>query len=112
MGVPSGTVSQRARAGAAAATARIDADVWFSNWERGGTLLEEARYLTKWDQTLSLLWFETEVVPTLGYDRRERRWEVEGREPDEPREEEEEEDENGLMAPDGNLRWPGKRRHR
>ena len=108
MGVPSGTVSQRARAGAAAARARIDADVWFSNWERGGTLLEEARYLAKWDQTLSLLWFETEEVPTLGYDRRERRWEVEGRELDEPREE----DENGLMALDGNLSWPGKRRHR
>jgi len=26
-------------------------------------VLEEARYLTRWDQTLTLLWFEDEEVP-------------------------------------------------
>jgi hypothetical protein len=42
---------------------KIDADIWFSDWERGGTLLEEVRHLAQWDQTLTLLWFEDEEVP-------------------------------------------------
>ena len=41
----------------------IDADIWFSDWERGGTLLEEARHFAPWDQTLTLLWFKDGEVP-------------------------------------------------
>ena len=74
MNVPRDTVSQRARAGERVGREKIDADVWFSDWERGGTLLEEARYLPQWDQTLSLLWFERQEVPTLARDHYERCW--------------------------------------
>ena len=41
----------------------IDADIWFTNWERGGVLLEDARHLAQWDQTVALIWFEDEEVP-------------------------------------------------
>jgi uncharacterized protein DUF955 len=58
--VPSGSASARARTGANPSREEIDADLWFSNWERGGVLLEEARYLAQWDQVLTLLWFESE----------------------------------------------------
>ena len=95
MCVPRGTVSQRSRAGEEAGREEIDADVWFSDWESGGTLLEEARYLPKWDQTLSLLWFESEEVPTLARDHHERSW-----------------DEPALEELDGNLRWPSRNRGR
>lgn len=62
--VPHGSASARVRAGEACkGSEEIDADEWFSNWERGGVLLEEARHLDQWDQTLTLLWFEDEEVP-------------------------------------------------
>ena len=73
----------------------IAADVWFSDWRRGGVVLEEARYLKSWDQTLTLLWFEDEEVPPLRRDGREM------------------EDEEPLLGElDGTLPWPGKRRRR
>jgi len=62
--LPVGSLSARVRAGAvASAGEEIDADVWFSDWERGGVVIEEARHLAKWDQTVTLLWFEDEEVP-------------------------------------------------
>ena len=107
--LPRGTVSNRARANGAEGRGKIDADVWFSNWERGGVLLEEARHLPKWDQTLSLLWFESGEVPSRDHGRRQRRWEVEGWEGDGPRGDEEE---PALEELDGNLRWRGRNRRR
>ena len=95
MGVPRDTVSQRARAREEVGREKIAADVWFSDWERGGTLVEEARYLPKWDQTLSLLWFESEEVPTFARYHHERSW-----------------DEPALEELDGNLRWPSRNRGR
>ena len=74
---------------------RSPADVWFSDWRRGGAVLEEARYLKSWDQTLTLLWFEDEEVPPLLHQEREV------------------EDEDPLLPElDGVLPWPGKRRRR
>lgn len=110
MGLPEGSVSARARAGDLVERAMIDADAWFSSWERGGTLLEEARHLTQWDQTITLLWFEDGDIPAArAGDRREYRWALEGRDtaqrPDD-------EDELGLKELDGNLRWPGRPRRR
>jgi IrrE N-terminal-like domain len=62
--VPGGSASARTRAGeVCSGSEEIDAEEWFSNWDRGGVLLEEARYLDQWDQTLTLLWFEDEEVP-------------------------------------------------
>ena len=66
-GLPRGSVSERVRSGEVCDDPEeIDADLWFSDWERGGVLLEEARHLIRWDQTLTLLWFEDEEVPTTG----------------------------------------------
>lgn len=74
-------------------TEEIAADVWFSDWRKGGWLLEEARHLPRYDQTLTLLWFD---------------------EGDEPRSQKvrANEDDGLLKELDGNLPWPGKRRRR
>jgi Zn-dependent peptidase ImmA (M78 family) len=99
--LPDGSVSKRVRAGTSIdEPEQVDADIWFSEWERGGTLLEEVRHLSQWDQTLTLLWFENEEVPA-----RKRRHDQD--EIDEPRGDE---DEELLSELDGNLRWPNKRR--
>lgn len=93
--LPDGSVSQRVRAGGECdGPEETSADVWFDNWDRGGTLLEDARHLSQWDQTMTLLWFEDEVVPPPKR---------------EPREEGEE---LGLKELDGTLPWPGKKRRR
>lgn len=42
----------------------VDPTEWFEDWARGGTLFEEAQYLSQWDQTLSLLWFEEDRLPS------------------------------------------------
>ena len=110
--LPRGTVSHGVRAGGGGSDGEVDAEVWFSDWERGGTLSEEARHLAKWDLTLSLLWFENGRVPRRRDARHPRRWEVEGREPEERRLEDEDDDEDGLEELDGNLRWSGRRRYR
>lgn len=99
--LPDGCLSKRVRAGTSiGGPEHVDADVWFSEWERGGTLLEEVRHFPQWDQTLTLLWFENEEVPA-----RKRR--VDRDEIEEPRVDE---DEELLSELDGNLRWPNKRR--
>jgi hypothetical protein len=98
--MPQGSLSARLRAGEASdGPAEIEADEWFQHWERGGTLLEEARHLDRFDQTLTLLWFEDEEVPQpkpgTGRD-----WEIE-------------EDESVLLKElDGVLPWPGKKKRR
>jgi hypothetical protein len=80
--------------------------MWFTDWERGGVLLEEARFLAPWDQVLTLLWFENEEIPPLK--RPTRRWD---RDIDE-RQSRDDEDEDGLKELDGNLRWPGKKKRK
>ena len=37
--------------------------MWFTEWRRGGTLIEESRNLPKWDQCLTLIWFDDDEVP-------------------------------------------------
>jgi len=110
--LPAGSISARSRAGEVVSAGQSDAAEWFSNWERGGILVEEARHLTQWDQTLTLIWFESGELP-IGPEpsRSVRRWEVEGREPSYHREDEGD-GELGLKELDGNLRWPGKKRRR
>jgi Zn-dependent peptidase ImmA (M78 family) len=98
LALPSNSLSEKARAGTPCdGSEEVDADVWFNEWERGGTLLEEVRHFAQWDQTLTLLWFEDEEVP-----------------PPKARDgqEEESEDDGLLKELDGNLRWPGKHRRR
>jgi len=101
--MPEGSLSKSVRAGTSIESRdAVDAGLWFSEWERGGTLLEEVRHLAQWDQTLTLLWFEDEEVP--GRKVRDDRGEI--------HEEEENEDDALLKELDGQLRWPGKRRRR
>lgn len=97
LALPKGSICERLRTGGRCdRPEEIDADIWFSNWERGGVLLEHARHLVQWDQTVALIWFEDEEVPAARTrDRRER-----------------EEDEYGLVELDGTLPWPGKKRRR
>jgi hypothetical protein len=109
MDLPEGTVSHQVRSGGEPERSQVSADVWFTDWERGGTLLEEARHLPKWHQTLSLIWFESEEIPTAAAVRQERRWEYEGRDTSHKRDEE---DVDGLKELDGNLRWDRKNRYR
>ncbi len=93
--LPGGSLSEKARNGGGSdGTAEIDARLWFSDWSRGGTLLEEARHLPQWDQTLTLLWFEDEELPAPEHATRE------------------EEEEQGLAELDGTLPWPGKKRRK
>ena len=68
---------------------------WFYDWSGLGILLEDARHLLRWDQTLSLLWFEDDAIP--------------------PRASPEgggEEEEPALRELDGILPWPDKSRRR
>lgn len=93
--LPRGSISERVRAGQSCDGAEeIAADMWLADWKRGGDLLEQARHLAKWDQTLTLLWFEDEEIPAPRPASRE------------------EEEESGLKELDGQLSWPGKKRRR
>ena len=96
MEVPPETLSAGLRAGSMeTAPDKVAADVWFSDWRRGGMVLEQARFLKPWDQTLTLLWFEDEEVPPLTRDTSDTK------------------DEEPLLRElDGILPWPGKRRRR
>ena len=96
MEVPPKTLSASVRTGSMeTGPDEMAADVWFSDWRRSGVVLEEARYLKSWDQTLTLLWFEDEEVPPL------------------PRDASDTTDEEPLLRElDGILPWPGKRRRR
>jgi Zn-dependent peptidase ImmA (M78 family) len=101
--LPEGSLSKQVHAGACIERRElVDADIWFSDWERGGTLLEEVRHLAQWDQTLTLLWSENEQIPSRKF--RDERGGI--------REEEENEDDALLKELDGHLRWPSKRRRR
>ncbi len=72
----------------------IAADLWFSDWRRGGLLFEESRYLSKWDQRLTLIWFDDDEVPNTEFDVQKG-------------------DGDPLLKElDGILPWPGKSRRR
>jgi hypothetical protein len=90
--LPGGSLSEMVRNGQpAVGPYEIAADIWLNDWKRGGILLEEARQLNQWDQTL--LWFDDEDVPTESGSSQD-------------------EEESGLKELDGNLPWPGKSRRR
>jgi Zn-dependent peptidase ImmA (M78 family) len=76
----------------------VDPAEWFEDWRRHGTLREDARYHPKWNQTLSLLWFEDDEIPPLRTDLED----VQSCQ----------DDDEGLKELDGTLPWPGKHRRR
>jgi hypothetical protein len=97
MKLPTRSVGARMRAGETSSDPEeIDPELWISDWNRDGVLLEEARHFSKRDQTFSLLWFEEdEILEPRQQDRRAR-----------------EQEEFGLAELDGILPWPGKSRRR
>jgi hypothetical protein len=93
--LPNGSAAKRRREGdASVGPEEVDPDTWFEDWDREGTLYEDARHVAKYDQTIALLWFE-EDLPAPRDERRQR-----------------EEDEFGLAELDGILPWPGKKKRR
>jgi hypothetical protein len=92
MALPLGSVSERVCAGGTCdGPEETEADVWFDDWDRGGVLLEDARHLKQWDQTVAVLWFQDEEVPPPKRERRQ------------------EQEELGLSELDGFLPWPSKK---
>lgn len=94
--IPKGTPSAAAASGESTCCEETPADFWFSDWRGTGSLYEEARFLPRWGQTLTLLWAETDTQLS-GHGRAS---------------EAHEEEEPLLRELDGNLPWPGRRRRR
>ena len=93
--LPRGCLSERLRAGTVSdGREKIDAEDWFTDWERGGVLGGGSKISDAVDQTLTLLWFEDCEIPPIKRERRE------------------DEEELGLEELDGNLRWLSKKRRR
>jgi hypothetical protein len=94
--VPADSVSARVRAGAASTDSEeAEPDQWFEDWDKDGSLYEDARHFGQWDQTLTLLWFDDDNLLPPRAERK--RWE---------------EETQGLRELDGILPWPGKSKRR
>ena len=91
--VPAGSIAQRLLDGHSVnGPEEVATHLWLDTHRRGGpVLLEESRLLGRWDQVLSLLWFEPDGS-------------IEGWES--------EDDEPALEELDGILPWPSKKRRR
>ncbi len=97
MALPAGSLCARLHAGETfTSPEEISADTWFAHWDRGGVLLEDARHLAQWNQTVALLWFDDEELPPAQTKTTHER----------------QEEEQGLAELDGTLPWPGKKRRR
>lgn len=92
MEIPPGSVAQQLLDGQMMdGPAEVEGSLWLEKRRRSGSvLLEEARLLDRWDQVLSLLWFE----------------------PGGESGDTEEDDEEALEELDGILPWPSKKRRR
>lgn len=93
--LPTDTYSARIRGGERLSGAEeVEPDLWFDDWQRDGPLYEDSLHLDRWDQTLTLLWFDGEDLP------------------DRAREQVQRDDTSyGLRELDGILPWPsGKKR--
>jgi Zn-dependent peptidase ImmA (M78 family) len=94
--LPADSYSARLRAGGARSGPEEAEPVeWFEDWDRDGSLCEDALHLAQWDQTLTLLWFDDEGLPRSGTDGK--RWD---------------EETQGLRELDGELPWPGRRKRK
>jgi hypothetical protein len=96
---PSQRVPQTSMAGKLIRSEAVDgpievaAEEWFDDWKRRGVVWEEARHSARLNQTLALLWFDDDRVPSSSS-------------------EEGEDEELALQPLDGVLPWPGKHRRR
>lgn len=69
--IPAGSAARRLHdAGVSAiASAEVAQDVWFDDWEKGGSLREISRHFASRDTTVSLLWFDEDELPDRELDR-------------------------------------------
>lgn len=94
--LPAGSYSARVRAGEEAKGPEAAApDEWFEDWDRDGALFEDVFHLDRWDQTLTMLWFEDSDIPAPRQGRKQS-----------------EERSFGLQELDGILPWPGHKKRR
>ncbi len=94
--LPTGSYSARVRAGnTRSGPEEAEPVEWFEEWNGDGSFFEDALHLEKWDQTLSLLWFDDEDLPPKGTNRIQ--WE---------------EQTQGLRELDGVLPWPSRKKRR
>jgi hypothetical protein len=95
LSLPTDSYSARIRDGERSSGAEdADPGQWFENWERDGSLVEDAIHLRQWDQTFTLLWFADEELPSPAPEKRI--WD---------------DDKYRLRELDGVLPWPsGKKR--
>lgn len=94
--LPADSLSERIRGGAfPTGPEEAEPDQWFEDWERDGSLYEDALHIAQWDQTLTLLWFDDDDLPPSVAGRKQ--WE---------------EQTYGLRELDGVLPWPGKSRRK
>jgi Zn-dependent peptidase ImmA (M78 family) len=96
--VPAGSVAHALRAAQVNGyeTQEVAQDVWFAEWEKGSDLWEMSRHYARFDQTVSLLWFDEEDLPDA----------------DIPRFKAATSEDEGLSELTGELPWPGKKRRR
>lgn len=95
--IPSGSVAHRLREEGLSlyATEEVAQDIWFENWEKGLDMWELARHYSKFDTSISLLWFSEEDLPAVEISRFGTKIQ----------------DDGGLPELTGDLPWPsGKKR--
>lgn len=94
--LPPDSYSARVRAGGSASGPEdAEPKQWFEDFDRDGSLYEDARHFAQWDQTLTLLWFEDEELSPPTSERKlwnDRTY--------------------GLRELDGVLPWPGRKRRK
>ncbi|HWB46115.1 MAG TPA: ImmA/IrrE family metallo-endopeptidase [Hyphomicrobiaceae bacterium] len=98
--VMQGSVAHRLRAEGVdrTATEEVPQDLWFSDWQDNGDLWEISRHYARFDQTVSLLWFDED--------------ELQGIEPPDRRNSFRFDEERGVGELTGELPWPGRSRRK
>ena len=96
--IPAGSVAHTLRAEQvnACETREVAQDIWFAEWGKGSDLWEMSRHYARYDQTVSLLWFDEEDLPAEDL----RRFKIGATE------------DERLNELTGELPWPGKKRRR
>ena len=95
-----GSVAHRLRAEGLNRTAseEVPQDLWFSDWQDSGDLWEISRHYARFDQTVSLLWFDEDELPEI--------------KPRNGRNSSRSDGERGVKELTGELPWPGRSRRK
>lgn len=98
--VMQGSVAHRLRSEGLTKTAteEVPQDIWFSDWKNGGDLWEISRHYARFDQTVSLIWFDEDELPEI--------------ETPKNRYNSQSEKDNEFSDLTGELPWPGRSRRK